>query len=132
LFRGSANKDIIAVSARDCGDIFACFELDSFFYIYEDGHWMKADTVVLPEITPKLFYDDPSNSEILEKYGYFNYHYLLPRYGTEIKIELSICDYLQFDYPEVTDQQYDKLIQEKKVVYLKWEKSSNQFKIKNT
>ncbi|MEM8527529.1 MAG: hypothetical protein AAGG68_23005 [Bacteroidota bacterium] len=130
LFKGSDNKDIIAVSTRSCGDMFACFYLNSFFYIYEDGNWVKADTLLLPEITLKLFYDDSSNSNLLNKYGHFEYHYILPRYGTEIKIELSICDYLTFDNPEVTDEQYDKLIREKKVVYLKWEKSSNQFKIK--
>ena len=131
LFRGTDDKDIIVVSARDCGDVFDCHDLVSFFYLYEDGNWAEADTILLPEIRTELFYNDSSNSDLLNKYGYFNYLYILPRYGTEIRIELSICDYLQFDHPEVTDQQYDKLIQERKAVYLKWEKSSNQFKIKN-
>lgn len=131
LFKGTNNKDIIAVSTREC-EVFDCFTPTSFFFIYENGKWVKADTMLLPEITTELFYNDSSNSDLLNKYdGYFRYHYLLPRYGTEIKIELDICDYLQVDYPRVTDQQYDKLIQKRKPVYLKWEKDSNQFKIKN-
>lgn len=131
LFKGTDDKDIIAVSTRDCGDVFDCHNLASFFYVYEDGNWTETDTILLPEIRTELFYNDSSNSELLDKYGYFDYRYILPRYGTDIRIELSICDYLQFDHPEVTDQQYDKLIQEKKAVYLKWEKKTDQFKIKD-
>ncbi|MEL6720775.1 MAG: hypothetical protein AAFO82_05310 [Bacteroidota bacterium] len=130
LFRGTNDKDIIAVSTREC-EVPNCFNPTSFFFLYEDGNWIEADTFLLPEITIELFYDDPLNSKLANKYkSFFDYDYLLPRYGTEIKIELSICDYLQFDHPEVTDQQYDQLIQEWKPVYLKWEKSSNQFKLK--
>ncbi|MEL7121743.1 MAG: hypothetical protein AAFO07_20000 [Bacteroidota bacterium] len=129
LFKGN-NKDVIVVSNREC-EAFACFTPTSFFYIYENNNWIEASKIILPRISTNLFYDDSSNSDLLDKYGYFRYDFILPQFGTTIKIELDICDYLQVDYPEVTDQQYDRLIDEKKSVNLVWDRHSNKFEIKN-
>ncbi len=129
LFKGVDN-DFIAVSTKEC-EAFACFTPTSFFYKYENETWTPVDSIILPNIK-SLFYSDSSNTLLMDKYkSYFNLQYRLPQNGFVVKIELDICDYLQFDYPEVTDYQYDKLINGKKNVYLEWNKASNKFQISN-
>jgi hypothetical protein len=128
LFKGSNNIDVIVVSNREC-EAFACFTPTSYFYQYKNNVWIPADNEIFPKITPENFYKDSYNYDLLNKYGYYSYNFILPQNGTKIKIEIDICDYLQEDHPEVTDDQYKRLVNERMIIYLNWNNKSNRFTI---
>jgi hypothetical protein len=128
LFKGKKKEDYIAVSTREC-ESPACFRPSSFFYQYKMGKWLKADSILFAGIKLELFYSDSSDYNLLKTYGYYKYNYILPQQGTTIRIELELCDYRTTDHPEVTEQQYEKLVRNNKSVYLAWDSNRNNFQV---
>lgn len=130
LFKGSGNKDFVTVSTREC-ESCCCFTPTSFFYLYEDNTWKDVSSTFLPSINPSLFYIDAEQAELLNKLGYYRYNFILPQKGTTIKVELDICDYIvEENEDEITFEQYEKLVSDKKVISLDWNKKLNQFQLK--
>jgi hypothetical protein len=75
-------------------------------------------------------YSKAATAALAEKYaGYIHFDYILPQQGTVIRMEATVCDYLQSDHPEVDDRQYQQLINEKKILFLQWNRNSNRFQV---
>lgn len=129
LFKNYKKQNFFVIHSlrMACADIFDCANTEriTHFLKYENNKWVNIKSVIMPEISSSLFYDNSENVKILNKHnGYLNYKYELPRKGTTVKLEIVICDYIT---EEITNQKYEKLIKEKKIRYLKWNKKLTKF-----
>jgi hypothetical protein len=130
IFEGRDGQTFVVVSNQEC-EAPECLRHDSYFFLHRDGHFVRADSLVLPNLGFAAFYDDPVDAEVLGKYpNYGDLDFVLKPAKGEVEVELLVCDYLQFDYPEVTDEQYERLISNKKAVTLQWNEHRNRFEIK--
>ncbi|MTB53756.1 hypothetical protein [Lewinella sp. W8] len=127
IFSGRDEQAFVVVSNQEC-EAPECLRHDSFFFLHREGQLMNADSIVLPNLDFSAFYDKPADAELLNQYpGYGDFDFVLHPEKGEVTVELLVCDYLQFDYPEVTDEQYDGLVNHKKTVTLHWNKHRNRF-----
>ena len=132
LFKDSKGNDQIAIHSPGyaCGDIFACAhteERKTHFFKYKNEEWIDVSDAVLPQIKTEHFYNDTIHAQIVNKYATHAIAYELPRFGQTIKLKLEICDgYINFDDPYnpiVSDEQIEIILQERKTLLLKWNKS---------
>ncbi len=139
LFKGYREKDVVVIHLPGyaCGDIFACPTTENrrtYFLKYENEGWVDVSHVVLPQIAIEQFYQDSNNTNIVIKHAPHAINYELPRFGLTIRLKLEICeDYINFDYPDnpiVSDEQIDKLLKERKVLFLKWNKRLGVFQMR--
>ena len=131
LFKNNKKESFIVMHTKNiCGDFFSCKEVNkqTKFLQYEDGKWTNVEDIILPEITPKLFYDNDEYSKLLNNKEDYSYKYKLPRYGTTVEIEIMICDEIT-ESPKISYATYQKLESQKKTVYLKFNKELSKFEI---
>lgn len=127
LFKTKNGEDFVAVSNREC-EAFACFNPRSYFFRRQEDGWVQADAGFFSGINTRMFYPDTAVYHLLDNYaGYFKFNYILPRKGKLIKVELEVCEYIAIDHPEVSESDYEKLVNEKKIVYLLWDPRAGRF-----
>ena len=138
LFKDVNRKDLIVIHIPGyaCADIFACANTEdrkTYFFKYEKEEWVDVSDVVLPQILTKHFYEDSTNTKIVNKYAEHAIAYELPQFGHTIQLKLEICDdYINFDSPEdpvVSDEQIERILKERKTVLLKWNKRLGVFQL---
>jgi hypothetical protein len=139
LFKDVNRKDIIVIHRPGyaCADIFDCAETaerKTCFLKYEKEEWVDVSHVVLPQILTEHFYEDSTNAKIVNEYAQHAIAYELPQFGQTIKLNLMICDgYINFDYPAdepiVSDEQIEKLLKERKILLLNWNKRLGIFQL---
>lgn len=138
LFKDLKGEDIIVIHLPGyaCGDIFACAATEdrkTYFLKYEKEEWVDISHLVLPQIHTEHFYEDSTNTKIVNKYAPHAIAYELPQFGHTIRLKLEICEgYINFDYPDkpmVSEEQIEKLLKERKTLLLKWNKSLGLFQL---
>lgn len=137
LFKDNKKEDLIVIHFKKhvCADYFACPETDgiqTYFLKYEDESWADVSDVVLPPVLVKYFYEDSTNTKIVNTYAPHAIAYELPRFGHIVRLKLEICDdYINYEEiePKVSDEQIDKLLKDRKIRLLKWDKRFGQFQL---
>lgn len=138
LFKDINGKDLIVIHrpGHACADIFDCAntaERKTCFLKYGTDGWEDVGPEVLPQILVEHFYEDSTNSKIVNEFAQHAIAYELPRFGQTIKLNLEICDgYINFDYPDepiVSDEQIERLLKERNTVLLKWNKGLGIFQL---
>ena len=138
LFKDFKGKDLIVIHSPGyaCADIFACAhteERKTYFLKYENEDWVDVSQVVLPQILTEHFYNDSTIAKMVNEYAPHAIAYELPQFGQTIKLKLEICDgYINFDYPDepiLSNEQIEKLLKERKTLFLKWNKTLGVFEL---
>ena len=130
LFKSQNNSPLLVVANRKSDPV--CTEYETFFLRRMSGKWTEVKSEVLPSMNLKMFWDTPeSASRLLKiiKESAVSYHFELPREGTQMKMSLEICDYLEDGVPEKTAKELDELIKTAKPILLEWSKQSGKFKL---
>ena len=124
MFKDYKSENLIVIHAANCGDYFACAELEELnsFLIYDSGIWVDVSEKVLPQITLEHFFTDKKDVYTLKKLNYHIFRFYLPRLGTTMKVTIEICDYIAYDDMEenaISYEEYERLLKERKTRYLK-------------
>jgi len=127
LFRSSTHGPLVAVTNRHYD--FVCFWHDSFFLKREGDQWRDISTDVLPQLSPKLFYQNPKLPQYLIDYPSkttFSYQFTLPRWGTIVNLSLDVCDYIDM-MPQLLDEEINRLLHPDFNFKLKWDRNQGKF-----
>ena len=77
-----------------------------------------------------MFWDAPQSAARLLKIikeSSMSYHFEPPRQGTQMKVSLEICDYLEDDTQQDKVNESSKLIESAKSIYLIWDRQNGKF-----
>ncbi|MCY7346666.1 MAG: hypothetical protein LH614_10665, partial [Pyrinomonadaceae bacterium] len=129
LFKSQIEPPLLVVSnlidADDCSDY------ETFFLRRVGSNWTEVKSRVLPPLDLKMFWDAPQSSERLLKLikrNFIAYHFEPPRRGTQMKVSLEICYRIAGDSPDEKVQEFEKLVESAKPIYLDWDKQTGKFK----
>lgn len=128
LFKSRAKPPLLVVSNLISDSV--CEKYETFFLRRVGNKWTDAKGEVLPPLDLKRFWDAPQSAQRLlkiTKESFISYHFELPRRGTQTKVSLEICDYLDDDAPEAADEQMSKLRDSAKTIQLDWDKQNGKF-----
>ena len=135
MFKDNNNAPLIVIRAETCGDHFACAELEekSSFLKYKNGKWVDVADKVLPKITLEHFFNDKKEVNTLKQLNYHIFRFHPPRIGTTMKVTIEICDYIECDdrvEDAISSKEYERLLKERKTLFLKWDKELGKFQLK--
>ena len=129
LFKNQTEPPLLVVSnlidADDCSDY------ETFFLQRVGSNWTEVKSKVLPPVDLKIFWDAPQSAGRLLKLikrKFIVYHFEPPRRGTQMKMSLEICYRIPGDTPDEKVQEFEKLVESAKPIYLDWDKQTGKFK----
>lgn len=129
LFKSKSKLPLLVVSNYQSDHV--CEKYETFFLRRIGNKWTEVEREILPAMNLKMFWDKPQSAERLlniTKESFISYHFELPRRGTQVKVSLEICDYLDDNAPEAANEEMIKLINSAKTIYLEWDKQNGKFK----
>jgi hypothetical protein len=128
----TGNAPPVLIVSNERSDM-QCSFYQTFFLRRIGREWVEVKEKVLPPLNPGMFWDDPQApgrlAKILKDTTPFTYHFEPPRRGTQLKVTLEICDYLDVDPPEATLNELSKLKETAKTIRLDWDAKSGRFKL---
>jgi hypothetical protein len=132
LFKKANGEDLLVVSNMLSDPV--CTFHRSFFLQRMENEWIDVESKVLPKLPPHLFFDSAKTSnyylELQKKLGNsteLDLHFSPPRQGTNMTVNLEICDYVPDDFSEPID--FEKLAAKTRTVSLIWDKKTGMFKV---
>ena len=129
LFKSQTKPALLVVVNTKSDSV--CTEYETFFLRRVGNNWTEVKREVLPPLDLKMFWDAPQSADRLLKIikeSAITYHFEPPRQGTQMKVSLEICDFLEDDTPKETVNELSKLIESAKMIRLDWDKQNGQFK----
>ena len=130
LFRSKNGPPLVVVSNEQSD--MQCSAYETFFLRRVGNRWIEVKDEVLPRLDPGMFWDDPRAAgrlaKIVSVLPASAYHFEPPRRGTQMKVRLDICDYLDGDPPEATLKELDELKGAARPIRLEWDAQGGKFR----
>lgn len=129
LFRSEKRPPLVVVSNRIVDS--NCERWETFFLRHIGKGWSEVDGLVLPPLDLRQFWPTKPESAtrtvaIVQRSG-ISYRFQLPRRGTQMRVNLAICDYLEDDVSEGTAKELQKLIGSVGTIRFDWNAKTGKF-----
>ena len=128
LFKSQTKSPLLVVANMKSDPV--CTDYETFFLRRVGNNWTEVKREVLPPMNLKMFWDAPQSAARLLKIikeSSMSYHFEPPRQGTQMKVSLEICDYLEDDTQQDKVNELSKLIESAKSIYLIWDRQNGKF-----
>jgi hypothetical protein len=151
IFKNFDNTWTLGITSYD-SDVVCSWHDSHFYEISKDGDSITEIDIatIMPELNWNIFLSESSSIEVIEKYmteitdnylspdatledvlnEMYDLHYIMPKQGKIVKVELTFCDYIPQNEAAFTNEDYLIVSEDFKSVELKYNRKLKVFELR--